>query len=117
MMLDLRVLAGLGVAFGCGLLIGIERERRKGIGAHRGYAGVRSFTLAAVIGALADALGGKLVFAGGALIVLLSVIAYWRDRSDDPGITNARLALARGLGQVIANGLHVMGVTPVEEMH
>ncbi len=35
----------------------------------------------------------------------------------DPGITNARLALARGLGQVIANGLHVMGVTPVEEMH
>ncbi|MBL8646790.1 MAG: arginine--tRNA ligase, partial [Sphingosinicella sp.] len=37
--------------------------------------------------------------------------------ADDPGITNARLALARGLGQVIANGLHVMGVTPVEEMH
>ena len=35
----------------------------------------------------------------------------------DPGITNARLALARGLGQVIASGLHVMGVTPVEEMH
>lgn len=35
----------------------------------------------------------------------------------DPGITNARLALARGVGQVIANGLRVMGVTPVEEMH
>ena len=28
-----------------------------------------------------------------------------------------RLALARAVGQVIANGLGVMGVTPVEEMH
>ncbi len=36
---------------------------------------------------------------------------------DDPGLTAARLALARGVGQVIANGLGVMGVEPAEEMH
>ncbi|MBV8973448.1 MAG: arginine--tRNA ligase, partial [Sphingomonadaceae bacterium] len=35
----------------------------------------------------------------------------------DPGLSAARLALARGVGQVIANGLGVMGVTPAEEMH
>ncbi len=37
--------------------------------------------------------------------------------ADDHGITNARLALARGVGQIIASGLRVMGVTPVEEMN
>lgn len=36
---------------------------------------------------------------------------------DDPALTSARLALARGVGQVIRNGLGVMGVEPVEEMH
>jgi uncharacterized membrane protein YhiD involved in acid resistance len=39
-------LTGLGVALGCGLLIGIERERRKGSGPRRAIAGVRTFTLA-----------------------------------------------------------------------
>ncbi|MDQ1831633.1 MgtC/SapB family protein [Massilia scottii] len=78
-----NALAGLGVAFGCGLLIGIERERRKGSGPTRAYAGMRSFALAAVIGAFTQLLGGALVLAGGAL----TVVAYWRDQSGDPGIT------------------------------
>jgi len=47
---------GLAVAVGCGLLIGIERERRKGRGPRRGFAGVRTFTLAALLGAVAAAL-------------------------------------------------------------
>ena len=37
-------LAVLASALGCGLLMGIERERRKGSGPHRALAGVRSFT-------------------------------------------------------------------------
>ncbi|HZV67859.1 MAG TPA: MgtC/SapB family protein, partial [Telluria sp.] len=86
-MLTASALAGLGVAFACGLLIGIERERRKGSGPTRHYAGIRSFALAALVGGLAQALGGGLVLVGGALILALSVIAHWRDRSDDPGVT------------------------------
>ena len=43
-------LLGLCVALGCGLLIGIEREQRKGSGPTRSYAGVRSFALAAMLG-------------------------------------------------------------------
>ncbi len=35
---------------------------------------------------------------------------------DDPALASARLALANGVAQVIANGLGVMGVAPVEEM-
>jgi arginyl-tRNA synthetase len=37
--------------------------------------------------------------------------------ADQPEITGARLALADAIGQVIRNGLGVMGVTAAEEMH
>ena len=37
--------------------------------------------------------------------------------ADNPALTSARLALARGIGQIIRNGLGVMGVESVEEMH
>lgn len=35
---------------------------------------------------------------------------------NDPGLTRARLALAAGIGQIIRNGLAIMGVEAVEEM-
>ena len=41
----------LASAAGCGLLMGIERERRKGDGPDRSLAGVRSFTLVSISGA------------------------------------------------------------------
>lgn len=80
-------IAGMAVAAGCGLLIGIDRERRKGSGPARAFAGLRSFVLAAWSGALAQALGGGLVLVAGLLVLVLAALAYWRDRSDDPGIT------------------------------
>lgn len=50
---DQQVLVGFAAALGSGLLIGIERERRKGFGANRALAGVRTFTLASMTGAAA----------------------------------------------------------------
>ncbi|RZU02579.1 MgtC/SapB family protein [Rivibacter subsaxonicus] len=79
---------GLAVALGCGLLIGIERERRKGQGDDRAAAGVRSFAVAALAGALAQSLASPWLVAVGALLVAaLGVVAYLRSRSRDPGIT------------------------------
>lgn len=79
---------GFSVALGGGLLIGLERERRKGTGGDRRAAGIRSFTLAALGGALAQALEQPaLVALGGAIVVLLSAIAYWRSPPGDPGLT------------------------------
>lgn len=79
---------GLMVALGCGLLIGLERERRKGQGDDRRAAGIRSFTVAAVMGALAQSLGdGWLVAIGALLIVALVSVAYFKSSSYDPGIT------------------------------
>ncbi len=37
--------------------------------------------------------------------------------ADDAGLTAARLALARAVAQIIRNGLALMGVEPVEELH
>ncbi len=81
---------GVLVALGGGLLIGLERERRKGSGPGREPAGVRSFTLAAMTGALAQVLQQPLLVAAGALLVLMLVgVAYWHSRQHDrdPGLT------------------------------
>ena len=79
---------GLAVALGCGLLIGVERERRKGTGQNRAFAGMRTFALAAVSGGLAQMSGyWWLVGLGGLLVLSLVVLSYFRDQSDDPGIT------------------------------
>jgi len=86
-MLSSETVMSIAVAAGCGMLIGIDRERRKGSGPARAFAGLRTFTLVALLGALAQALGGALVPLAGALLAALVAIAYWRDRSADPGIT------------------------------
>jgi len=80
--------AVLAAALGCGLLVGIERERRKGEGPGRRFAGLRTFALASVVGAAAalTQLPG-LVVTGALLVAALALVAYWRDRSEDPGAT------------------------------
>lgn len=80
--------AALAAALGCGLLVGIERERRKGSGPNRAFAGLRTFAVTSVIGAAAalTQITG-LVVMGAVLVVGLTLLAYRRDRSDDPGVT------------------------------
>lgn len=68
---------GLTVALGCGLLIGLERERRKARDDERDAAGIRSFTLVTLAGALTQALGQPALSAVGAIVIgLLATIAY-----------------------------------------
>lgn len=75
------LLTGLGVALGGGLLIGLERERRKGRGPDRQAAGIRSFTLVALGGAIAQALRQPALVAVGALaVVVLAALSYWRSQ-------------------------------------
>jgi len=100
-----RILLGFAAALGSGLLIGIERERRKGRGPHRALAGVRTFSLAAVAGAGARSTGQDiLVIAGAALIVVLAGISYWRDRSRDPGVTTEMALFVTYILGVVAMG-------------
>lgn len=98
------------MALGCGLLIGLERERRKGEGDDRAAAGVRSFTVAALLGALAEALAQPaLVFAGALAVGAMAVLAYARSRSRDPGLTTELALLATYLVGVLAVRDPVLG--------
>jgi uncharacterized membrane protein (DUF4010 family) len=79
---------GLAVALGAGLLIGIERERRKGLGDDRQAAGLRSFAVVAATGALAQWLAVPgLVVCGAGLVAALAALSHWKSRSRDPGLT------------------------------
>jgi uncharacterized membrane protein (DUF4010 family) len=112
------LLLGFLVALGIGLLIGIDRERRKGDGATRHPAGLRTFTLASLLGAVAMAAGGGLLLAAAGLgVVVFAGLSYWRARDGDPGLTTETAlvlvtllgglairepAFAAGLGVVVA---------------
>lgn len=78
----------LGVALAVGFLIGIERERSKGTGPNRAVAGLRTFTLISLAGALGLWIGGVYVFiATGGILGLLIAVGYMRTRDTDPGLT------------------------------
>ena len=84
-----HIVIRLAVAIGIGLLIGIERERSKGSGENREVAGVRTFTLTALAGAVSLLIGDIAAFITCALIVgLLIAIGYRRSRNRDPGLTS-----------------------------
>lgn len=77
------MLATLATALGCGLLVGLDRERRKLRGPRRPLAGLRTFALTSVSGAAAMLSGVAELVAVGALLV----VGYLRNRTDDPGVT------------------------------
>jgi uncharacterized membrane protein (DUF4010 family) len=112
------VILNLAVALGIGLLIGAERERRKGEGPTRSPAGIRTFTVASLAGAISFIVGGQVLLAiATAGVILLTAAAYWRGHEADPGLTTEIAlivttllgglsmqmpALAAGLGVTIA---------------
>jgi uncharacterized membrane protein (DUF4010 family) len=83
------VIVNFAVALGIGLLIGAERERRKVEGPSRSPAGIRTFAVTSLAGAVSFVTGGEILLAvttAGAIV--LTAIAYVRSESDDPGLTS-----------------------------
>jgi len=116
-MVGIDELRGLAVALGIGLLVGSERERRKGEGVGRVAAGVRTFALIALAGAVAERLGGVGVAIAGGFTALAALASYRTSRVHDPGLTTEvamlvvfllgvlamrEVALAAGLGVAVA---------------
>ena len=78
----------LAIAIGIGLLIGAERERRKGTGSGRSAAGVRTFALATLAGALSSYLQSEALLVAIALgAVFFAALAYRQTAREDPGLT------------------------------
>lgn len=71
-----------------GMLIGLERERSKGDGPSRRPAGIRTFALTSLLGAVAVHIGGVTLLAiaaGG--VAVLAALAYFRAPDTDRGLT------------------------------
>jgi len=90
----------LAAAVGIGLLVGLERERRKGGGPRRIQAGIRTFTIVSLLGAASAT--AAVAWALPAMILALAgllAIAYARSPVTDAGITTgSALLLTLALG-------------------
>ena len=97
------LLLNLLVALGVGLLIGTGRERALNDPTAPADAGVRTFSIAALGGAVAVASGGVVLLAVlTTLIAGLAGLSYWRNREQDgPGLTTEFALLLT----VLAGGL------------
>jgi uncharacterized membrane protein (DUF4010 family) len=85
----------IAVALGIGLLIGVERERRKGDGPERAGAGVRTFSITALTGVLAMLSESSVVLAvAGVGVVAFATASYLQNREGDPGLTTEVALLA-----------------------
>jgi uncharacterized membrane protein (DUF4010 family) len=97
-------LGGLVVALGVGLLIGVERERSKGTGPTRNPAGVRTFALVAILGAIAGTIGSiPLVSVLAVGVIALAAAGYLRAQDEDPGLTTEMALLVTYTLGVLAN--------------
>lgn len=94
---------GLAIALGIGLLIGAERERRKGTGRTRSAAGVRTFALTALAGGMSFWVGGELLVAVAAATVgIFGAVSYRRTAPADPGLTSETALFATLLSGALA---------------
>jgi uncharacterized membrane protein (DUF4010 family) len=103
---DLDTATRIGTALGIGLLLGTERERRRADeGPEQGAAGLRTFALVSLLGALAMAVGTPWAFAvAGAFTVGGALASYLRSAKVDPGLTTeAALVVAFFLGALAMN--------------
>jgi uncharacterized membrane protein (DUF4010 family) len=103
----------LSVALGIGLLVGAERERRKGSSPDRSAAGIRTFAIASIMGAVGMLMGDVELLA---LVVFMTgcaaMIAYRANHKEDPGLTTEfALVLTSMLGgMAVKNALLAAGV-------
>jgi uncharacterized membrane protein (DUF4010 family) len=89
MMIDSALWLNLAVALGVGLLIGAERERSKGMGTDQSTAGIRTFTIASLLGAVSTVFNFWLLVASVFCVMIFVAITYFNKHGKDPGLTTA----------------------------
>jgi uncharacterized membrane protein (DUF4010 family) len=85
----------LTVALAVGLLVGLDREKHKNAGSSSSAAGVRTFTLVALLGAMVALLHSDVIIAVlGAGVVILTAFSYRANQAQYPGLTTELALLA-----------------------
>ena len=91
--IDNAVLLNLGVALGIGLLVGAERERSKSKvrtpdgQADNTLAGIRTFTIASMLGAITSWMNFWLLFAALLCVAMFAAVAFYVRRDERLGLT------------------------------
>ena len=76
----------MAAALGCGLLIGLERERSKQRENQHSFAGVRSFVICALLGALCFIFGPVFGVVGAISMSAITIFSL-KTQAKDPGVT------------------------------
>lgn len=127
----------LAVALAVGLLVGLDREKHKNAGSSSSAAGVRTFTLVALLGAMVALLHSDVIIAvAGTGLIILTAFSYRAKQAQYPGLTTelallatftigfmavGQVELAAALGVLITllisskSGLHKFAVTQLTE--
>ncbi|MES2012412.1 MAG: DUF4010 domain-containing protein [Pseudomonadota bacterium] len=87
MLVDNALWLNLAVALGIGLLIGADRERKKGAENEKAAAGIRTFTIAALLGAVSTIVNFWLLVVSILCVTIFSATSYFVRRDQDPGLT------------------------------
>lgn len=88
MEIDTTLLLNFMVALGIGLLIGAEREHnQQNNESDTAIAGVRTFTIAALLGAVSITFDFWLLVVALTCVAVFSVTAYFTKKDEDPGMT------------------------------
>ncbi len=101
----------LFVALTIGLLIGIDRERRKGKGTGRAPAGLRTIAIVSLLGGVSAQTGSTaLIVLSGVFVSAATLVSYWFGSRSDPGLTTeVALFIAFALG-VLAQSQPVLAL-------
>ncbi len=86
-MIDKSLWLNLAVALGLGLLIGAERERSKGSDLNTSSAGIRTFTIASLLGAVSTMVNFWLLVVSIFCVTIFEAIAYFNQSGKEPGLT------------------------------
>jgi uncharacterized membrane protein (DUF4010 family) len=100
---DFELWLNLAVALGIGLLIGAERERNKGLGPDRSSQGIRTFTIASLLGAVSTIFNFWLLVTSVICVMVFTAVSSNNQQENDPGNTT-EIAL---LLTVILGGLAI----------
>ena len=108
-------LAGIAMALGIGLLIGLQRERVKGRpDSAQGDPGVRTCLMLALAGAVADLLGPPAILAAGLGLAALLAMSRWQRRAEGAGpAAEVAMLIAFLLGQLALHARELAGALGV----
>lgn len=85
--IDYALWLNFAIALGIGLLIGAERERSTSSDPDRSAAGIRTFTITALLGAASAAVSPWLLMGALICVTVFATAAYVVKREEDPGLT------------------------------